>query len=212
MAWGRRIGLAHVVDGAAPSGAGLRRGPLPHVAVAAARRAGRACRWERSMAERGARRKAGAGSASSRSPAPSAATRSTCRSSRRSSTTCRRWPSDADVAVIVLTGEGGYFVAGTDIAEMARHAADRPCAARHRPRLPRRAPVAEAGDRRGRGLRAGRRLRAGAGLRHDRRGRRRAVRPARDPRRHHARRRRHAAAAARGRALQDAAVVADRRR
>ena len=27
--------------------------------------------------------------------------------------------ADAEVAVIVLTGEGGYFVAGTDIAEMA---------------------------------------------------------------------------------------------
>ena len=28
------------------------------------------------------------------------------------------WAGDDDVAVVVLTGEGGYFVAGTDIAEM----------------------------------------------------------------------------------------------
>ena len=32
----------------------------------------------------------------------------------------RAFAEDADVAVIVLTGEGGCFVAGTDIAEMAQ--------------------------------------------------------------------------------------------
>ena len=57
----------------------------------------------------------------------------------------------------------------------------------------------QAGDRRGRRLRARRRLRAGDDVRLRHRRRQREVRPARDQARHHPRRRRHAAPAARGR-------------
>ena len=126
----------------------------------------------------------------------------------RSSSTCSALSQDADVAAIVLTGEGGYFVAGTDIAEMAEMSPTDHVRLDTDRVVPRRAPVAQAGDRRGRRLCARRWLRTGAGLRPDRRRRRREVRPAGDPCRHHARRRRHAAPAAQRGSLQDAAVVA----
>ena len=69
----------------------------------------------------------------------------------------------------------------------------------------------EAGDRRGRRLRARRRLRAGDDVRHRHRRRHREVRPARDQARHHPRRRRHAAPAARDRQGEGDGHGADRR-
>ena len=104
---------------------------------------------------------------------------------------------DADDAcrAIVLTGAGTRaFAAGADIKELATQT---PIT------LTSREPVrglgpdrrgADADDRRGPRLRPRRRLRAGDELRHDRRRRRRPVRPARDQDRGHARRRRHPAA------------------
>ena len=110
---------------------------------------------------------------------------------------------DADDAIgcIVVTGSEKAFAAGADIAAMAQLRAS--CDAYKSDFITRNWETmragAQAGDRRGRRLRARRRLRAGDDVRHRHRRRHREVRPARDQARHHPRRRRHAAAAARGR-------------
>ena len=75
MAWGRQIGLGHVATGAAASRAGLRRGPLSNLAVAATCGTRRAAARSRAMAEFVRVETGRAASASSRSPAPSAAMR-----------------------------------------------------------------------------------------------------------------------------------------
>ena len=135
-------------------------------------------------------------SRSSRSTGPRRSTRSASTCSTSSPTRSRRSIADPACRAIVLTGAGDRaFAAGADIRELA---------AQTRGLAGRRAATSTAWDRidadrpaahrRGPRLRPRRRLRAGDGLRHDRRRRRRAVRPARDQDRGHARRRRHAAA------------------
>ena len=102
---------------------------------------------------------------------------------------------DPACRAIVITGAGEKaFAAGADIRELAGRSPRElqggdPFAVAGPDRAP-----GHAGHRRGPRVRAGRRLRAGDGLRHDRRRRRRAVRPARDQARGDPRRGRHAAA------------------
>ena len=112
----------------------------------------------------------------------------------------RRSTPTTAIGCIVVTGSEKAFAAGADIQAMAPYgfvdAYTQGLITRNWETM---RQVTQAGDRRGRRLRARRRLRGRDDVRHRHRRRQREVRPARDQARHHPRRRRHAAAAARGR-------------
>jgi enoyl-CoA hydratase len=92
----------------------------------------------------------------------------------------RGFDDDPAIAAIVVTGSEKAFAAGADIKEMQGAPTGRVPGRLHRQALGSGDAGAEAGDRRGGGLRARRRLRAGDDVRHDHRRRQRPLRPAGD--------------------------------